>query len=148
VVFGDLDELRVAAQVVGAGVADVREDGRGLGPQHCHQRGSHARQSRVRVDLVAYSVVGFADRPPEDRSEVGRIDLAVMVLQRFDHCGAGDVAGDVAAETVRDRKQGSACVDGVFVALAHEPDVGAGGGFNGEGTLVHLPVSWASGPAE
>ena len=119
VVVGDLRQ-HVAAQQVGAGVADVHQaDLRADEPQ-CGERGAHALELAVLLHGVGYAVVGVHDGVAQRTHEV--VDAAVLVerFERADDDLAGDLAGGVTAHAVGDREQPRAGVDRVLVVVADE----------------------------
>jgi len=84
VVLGDLNGLpisgSVAGQAVDAGIPDVGDDGRRVGPQHGHERGSHPGQLWLGVDPSPYRVVRQADGPSE-AARVVRVPWKLAALK-------------------------------------------------------------------
>ena len=126
VVLGDLRQLPVAQQIA-AGVADVDEPKSVAREQDCGQRGAHALELGLQLDVRGDGRVAFVDRVVELAQQVAAGLVVVEVGQRGDHQLGGHLAGGVPAHAVGQREQPGAGVDRVFVVGAHQAAVAAGG---------------------
>ena len=126
VVVGDLRE-GLAAQEVGARVADVGQGDLVAGAQEGGDGGAHALQLGTVLDPGLDLGVGGRERAAE---VVGRVVPAVALAVEGDHRadrdGARDVAARVAAHPVGDDEEVRPGIPGVLVLRAHQAHVGAG----------------------
>ncbi|SRX79242.1 hypothetical protein MPP7335_00977 [Mycolicibacterium parafortuitum] len=143
VVLGDLGEFAVAQQVA-AGVADVHQPEPVAGEQDRRQRGAHALELGVLLDVRGDRGVAVAHRGVELTEQVSAGLVVVEVCQRGDHQLRGDLTCGVAAHAVGQRQQPGPRVDGVLVVGAHQPPVATGciskNECHGRNSITVLPI--------
>ena len=125
VVPGDLRQ-RVVAEQVGAGVADVDQAELVAGEQDRGERGAHAVEFGVLLDVVGDGVVALAGGGLELAEQVFAGLVVVEMREGGDHQLRRDLTGRVAAHAVGERQQAGAGVHGIFVVGADKTTVAAG----------------------
>ena len=112
--------------------------------QDCRQRGAHALELGVGLDVRGDGRVAFPHRGVELAQQVATGLVVVEVSQRGDHQLGGDFAGGVAAHSVGQGQQPGTGVDGVFVVGADQPTVAASGVTKDQGhgrnSITVLPI--------
>ena len=143
VVLGDLVEFAVTEQIA-ARVADVDEPKSVAREQDRGQRGAHALELGVGLDVRGDRRVAFADRGVELAQQVAAGLVVVEVGQRRDHQLGGDLTGGMAAHAVGEREQPRTGVDGVLVVGADQAAVAARGvskhQCHGRSSITVLPI--------
>ena len=104
VVLGDLGQLAVAQQIA-ARVADMDQPKAVAREQDCGERGAHALEVGLHLDLRGDGRVAGVHRGVELGEQVAAGLVVVEVGQRGDHQLGGDLAGGVAAHPVGQRQQ-------------------------------------------
>jgi len=139
VVVGQPVQGGVAVEV-GTAVADVGQAQLVTVEQGAGDGGAHPVQREVGLDEVGDTVVGPVQRPRQHvehlRGPGGRLDL----LDRVDRHGRGQVPGGGPTHPVGDDEQVRACIAGVLVVLADQPDFGVGDVAQGQGHRVTAPA--------
>ena len=120
VVAGDLGDLTVAEEV-GAGVTDVAQAHAGAGEQQRGQRGAHAVEVGIRVDLRRDRLVPHVHGVVEEVEHVAAGPVVVERLHGLDDEVAGYFAGRVPAHAVGEREQTGTRVDGVPLLARTRP---------------------------
>ncbi len=124
VVLGDLVEFAVAEQIA-ARVTDVDEAKSVAREQDCGERGAHALEFGVGLDVGGDRGVALVDGLVELAEEVTTRLVVVEVRERGDHQLGGDLARGVTAHAVGQGQQPGAGVDRVFVVGADQAAVAA-----------------------
>ena len=108
------------------------------------QRGAHALELGVGLDLGRDRGVAFADRGVELAQQVAAGLVVIEVGQRRDHQLGGDLTGCVTAHAVGEREKPRAGVDGVLVVSADQAAVAARGvsehQCHGRSSITVLPI--------
>ena len=125
VVLGDLRQLTVAQQIA-ARVADVDEAKSIAREQDCGQRGAHALEFGLGVDVRGDGGVALVYRVVELAQQIAAGLVVVEVGQRGDHQLGGDLARRVPAHPVGQRQQPRTGVHRVLVVGADQATITAG----------------------
>ncbi len=124
VVLGDLGQFPVAQQVA-AGVADVHQAEPVAGEQDGRQRGAHALQLGLGLDLRGDRGIALMDRGVELGQQIPAGLVLVEVCQTGDDELRGDLTGGVATHAVGQREQPGTGVYGVLVVGADQTSIAA-----------------------
>ncbi|SHV24351.1 Uncharacterised protein [Mycobacteroides abscessus subsp. abscessus] len=143
VVLGDLGQLAVAHQVA-AGVTDVHHAQPRPGEQDGAQRGAHALELGVGLDVRRDGGVAVVDGVVQLGQQIAAGFVVVEVRQRGDHQLRGDLARGVAAHAVRQGQEAGPGVDGVLIVGADQAAVAARGiseyECHGRSSITVLPI--------
>ena len=126
VVLGDLRELPLAKQI-SAGVADMHQPKPVAVEQDCGQRGAHAFEFGVGLDMCGDGRVALSDRGVEFGEQVAAGLVIVQMCQRGDHQLGRHLAGRVTTHAVGQCEQACAGIHRVLVVGSDQAAVGARG---------------------
>ena len=132
VVLGDLGQLAVPQQI-SPGVADVHQPEPVSGEQDCGQRGAHAVEVGIQLDLFGDIRIPLVHGIFE---LVQQITAGLVLVERHqcgDHQLGGHLAGGMPAHAVGQRQQAGTGVDRVLVVGTNQPPVATGGVTQGQG---------------
>ena len=124
--------------MIAAGVADVHQPKSVAVEQDCGQRGAHALEFGVGLDVRGDRRVALADRGVELGEQVAAGLVVVEMGQRGDHQLGGHLACGVPAHAVGQRQQACAGVHRVLVVGADQAAVAARGITKNEGHCTRV----------